>query len=161
MKVYHNLLAVVALGLTLASSAALRAQEKLAANVKLSRLEAVPAQITLNSSFDYTQLLLTGITETGERIDITRMAQVEGAGTVVAVTPAGVIRPLADGAGELKLTVGGKSLTVPVKVSSQKEKYAVSFVRDVMPTMSKMGCNAGTCHGSAKGKNGFKLSLRG
>ena len=36
-----------------------------------------------------------------------------------------------------------------------------SYVRDVMPTMSKMGCNAGTCHGAANGKNGFKLSLRG
>ena len=31
----------------------------------------------------------------------------------------------------------------------------------MMPTMSKMGCNAGTCHGAANGKNGFKLSLRG
>src|SRR6185436_10540623 len=29
------------------------------------------------------------------------------------------------------------------------------------PVMSKLGCNAGTCHGSAQGKNGFKLSLRG
>ena len=37
----------------------------------------------------------------------------------------------------------------------------VSFVRDVMPVLSKVGCNAGTCHGAAKGKNGFKLSLRG
>ena len=37
----------------------------------------------------------------------------------------------------------------------------VSFVRDVMPVLSKLGCNAGTCHGAAKGKNGFKLSLRG
>src|SRR5437660_505527 len=27
--------------------------------------------------------------------------------------------------------------------------------------MSRLGCNAGTCHGSAQGKNGFKLSLRG
>ena len=27
--------------------------------------------------------------------------------------------------------------------------------------MSKLGCNAGTCHGAQKGKNGFKLSLRG
>src|SRR5262249_20932222 len=48
-----------------------------------------------------------------------------------------------------------------VKVSGQKDKYEVSFVRDVMPSMSKIGCNAGTCHGSAQGKNGFKLSLRG
>ena len=37
----------------------------------------------------------------------------------------------------------------------------VSFVRDVMPVLAKVGCNAGTCHGSAKGKSGFKLSLRG
>jgi len=37
----------------------------------------------------------------------------------------------------------------------------VRFVRDVEPLLSKVGCNAGTCHGSAKGKNGFKLSLRG
>src|SRR5207237_7262476 len=43
----------------------------------------------------------------------------------------------------------------------QKEKYEVSFVRDVMPVISRMGCNAGTCHGSAQGKNGFQLSLRG
>ena len=27
--------------------------------------------------------------------------------------------------------------------------------------LNKVGCTAGTCHGSAKGKNGFKLSLRG
>src|SRR5947207_14963232 len=38
---------------------------------------------------------------------------------------------------------------------------AVSFVRDVMPILNKAGCTAGTCHGAAKGKNGFKLSLRG
>jgi hypothetical protein len=37
----------------------------------------------------------------------------------------------------------------------------VSFVKDVMPILNKVGCTSGTCHGSAKGKNGFKLSLRG
>ena len=37
----------------------------------------------------------------------------------------------------------------------------VSFVQDVQPVLSKMGCNAGTCHGAKVGKNGFKLSLRG
>lgn len=35
------------------------------------------------------------------------------------------------------------------------------FIRDVTPVLSRLGCNAGTCHGSAQGKNGFKLSLRG
>src|SRR5262245_14631607 len=37
----------------------------------------------------------------------------------------------------------------------------VSFRNDVMPILSKAGCNAGTCHGNKNGKAGFKLSLRG
>ncbi len=36
-----------------------------------------------------------------------------------------------------------------------------TFVRDVMPIFNKAGCTSGPCHGAAKGKNGFKLSLRG
>lgn len=36
-----------------------------------------------------------------------------------------------------------------------------SFVNDVMPVLSKAGCNMGACHGNANGKGGFKLSLRG
>ncbi len=38
---------------------------------------------------------------------------------------------------------------------------APSFRNDVMPLISKAGCNAGVCHGNANGKAGFKLSLRG
>ena len=37
----------------------------------------------------------------------------------------------------------------------------VSFVNDVIPVLTRNGCNSGTCHGAAAGKNGFKLSLRG
>jgi hypothetical protein len=37
----------------------------------------------------------------------------------------------------------------------------VTFLRDVSPIINKAGCTQGTCHGAAKGKNGFKLSLRG
>ena len=37
----------------------------------------------------------------------------------------------------------------------------VNFLRDVAPILNKAGCTSGTCHGAAKGKNGFKLSLRG
>ncbi|MBM4074891.1 MAG: DUF1549 domain-containing protein [Planctomycetes bacterium] len=37
----------------------------------------------------------------------------------------------------------------------------ISFRNDVMAVLSKSGCNAGTCHGNAKGKGGFQLSLRG
>ena len=73
----------------------------------------------------------------------------------------GVVRPKSDGEGQITFALGDKSVVVPIKVSGQTDRYDASFVRDVMPTMSKMGCNAGTCHGSLNGKNGFKLSLRG
>ena len=38
---------------------------------------------------------------------------------------------------------------------------APSFRQDVMPVLFRAGCNAGTCHGSARGKDGFMLSLFG
>jgi hypothetical protein len=37
----------------------------------------------------------------------------------------------------------------------------VTYLRDVAPILNKVGCTSGACHGAAKGKNGFKLSLRG
>lgn len=36
-----------------------------------------------------------------------------------------------------------------------------SFRRDVMPVFFRAGCNSGACHGSARGKDGFMLSLFG
>ena len=35
------------------------------------------------------------------------------------------------------------------------------FVNDVMPWMTRLGCNSGACHGKASGQKGFKLSVFG
>ena len=35
------------------------------------------------------------------------------------------------------------------------------FLNDVIPVLTKAGCNMGSCHGAAAGKGGFKLSLFG
>jgi hypothetical protein len=37
----------------------------------------------------------------------------------------------------------------------------VTYLKDIAPILNKTGCTSGPCHGGAKGKNGFKLSLRG
>lgn len=37
----------------------------------------------------------------------------------------------------------------------------VSFARDVVPVLTKAGCNSGSCHGSFQGRGGFRLSLLG
>lgn len=41
------------------------------------------------------------------------------------------------------------------------EDGLVSLVNEVVPVLTKQGCNGGTCHGKATGQNGFKLSLFG
>jgi hypothetical protein len=51
-------------------------------------------------------------------------------------------------------------LAVPELVAAG-DTVKVTFLRDVAPILNKVGCTSGQCHGAAKGKNGFKLSLRG
>ncbi|MEO2091089.1 MAG: hypothetical protein ABGY75_16595, partial [Gemmataceae bacterium] len=36
-----------------------------------------------------------------------------------------------------------------------------SYLTEVVPVLTKAGCNQGACHGKGAGQNGFKLSLRG
>jgi len=38
-------------------------------------------------------------------------------------------------------------------------KAPVSFVRDVLPVLSRAGCNAGACHAKPDGQNGFRLTV--
>ncbi len=52
-------------------------------------------------------------------------------------------------------------LLVSLTVAAAPAADRVTFLRDVAPVLDKAGCTAGACHGAAKGKNGFKLSLRG
>ena len=85
---------------------------------------------------------------------------VKPAAPIVRVDKDGYVQPVKAGATRLTVSAAGQTASVPVTVKSVASP-PVSFVRDVMPILSKAGCNAGTCHGSAKGKNGFKLSLRG
>ncbi|MBI3469379.1 MAG: hypothetical protein HY000_40775, partial [Planctomycetes bacterium] len=137
------------------------AVESLPPDSQVVRIEARPAEIELTQPFAYTQLLLTAELAGGERVDVTRIAELAEASAAVDVSDRRLIRVKTDGQAELKFTVAGQTVIVPVKVTGQSQDYAASFVREVMPAMSKLGCNAGTCHGSANGKNGFKLSLRG
>ena len=134
--------------------------EALPAGAKVVKLDVRPSQVTLAGPFAYSQLLVTATLEGGEAIDATRIATV-AAPKAVAVSPAGLVRPTADGGGDITVSLGGATARVAVSVSGVAADQPVSFAKDVQPVLSKLGCNAGTCHGAQAGKNGFKLSLRG
>ncbi|HZZ72321.1 MAG TPA: DUF1549 and DUF1553 domain-containing protein [Pirellulales bacterium] len=135
--------------------------ESLPPGTKLLSIEARPRSIDFQQPFQYAQLLLTGKLSSGDAVDVTRMAKLATPADFLSISDSRLIRPLHDGEATLTFELAGQSVTVPVKAHGLKSEYQVSFCRDCMPLMSKLGCNAGTCHGSAKGKNGFKLSLRG
>src|SRR6185503_13872749 len=70
------------------------------------------------------------------------------------------IKPHKAGQTTVAISAAGLTASLPVTITSAEIKE-VGFVRDVEPVMAKLGCNAGTCHGAQKGKEGFRLSLRG
>ncbi|MEA3186729.1 MAG: hypothetical protein QOD99_559, partial [Chthoniobacter sp.] len=49
----------------------------------------------------------------------------------------------------------------PVITEAIQLNKPISFKNDVMPILTKAGCNTGGCHGSAHGQDGFHLSLFG
>jgi hypothetical protein len=142
-------------------TAAAKGEETLPAGLKVVSLEVSPAKIDLTNRFDYRQVLVTGKLATGEAVDLTRIAQPSQTGKAVTVSSDGLIRAAADGESRVTYKYGELTASVPVKVVGVSQENKVSFVRDVQPLLARMGCNAGTCHGSKDGKNGFKLSLRG
>src|SRR5438045_7166680 len=55
-----------------------------------------------------------------------------------------------------------RTLIVCAILSASSEAADIpSFRADIMPIFFRAGCNVGTCHGSARGKDGFMLSLFG
>ncbi len=59
------------------------------------------------------------------------------------------------------LTVVPTAANAPAVVKSIDLSKPISFKRDVMAVITKSGCNTGGCHGSARGQDGFHLSLFG
>jgi hypothetical protein len=51
------------------------------------------------------------------------------------------------------------ALLVPALPAGARAAEA-SFERDVLPVLTRAGCNAGACHGNLNGKGGLKLSLK-
>ncbi len=126
----------------------------------IQSISVQPAQLTLFDGRDMRSVLVTGQRTDGIGVDLSPVAKYKPASPIVKIDDEGNISPLKAGKTTITVSAGGKSIVLPVEVKSAKQP-PISFVREVMPIMSRVGCNAGTCHGSAKGKNGFKLSLRG
>ncbi len=136
------------------------AEQDWLADVALTELRVYPEALTLKHARDGRRVLVSGKTKEGKWVDVTAWAVLAPVTGGVKVHKDGYIFPRTVGTTKIKVQAKGVSTELLVNVKSMKAP-PVSFVGDVMPILSHAGCNNGTCHGAAKGKNGFKLSLRG
>jgi hypothetical protein len=128
---------------------------------KLTGLQVDPPVIALTHSEDSHRILVTGLYDDGTTRDLTRAVQYLPLNTaVISVSERGTITPKATGETAVEVKVEALSKSIPVKVTSIAPR-PVSYANDVIPVLSKSGCNSGACHGAASGKKGFKLTLRG
>ncbi len=124
-------------------------------------LKVFPAAVELKGQDDRQALVVQVIDDSGATKDVTATAKLSVADPTVATLTGQTVAAKADGRTKLVVEAGGLKAEVPVTVAGAGTARPVSFRLDVMPVFMKHGCNNGSCHGAARGKDGFMLSLFG
>jgi hypothetical protein len=125
-------------------------------------LKLYPADIPLVGPRSAQQLLLVDEDAGRATADHSAAAMFASADSKIAtVDETGLVKPVGDGETTITATANGKSATAKVRVSKAKDATPPNFRNEVMPILTRAGCNSGACHGALAGKGGLKLSLRG
>ncbi len=128
----------------------------------LAKIEIVPSSVSITGRRSKQRLLVEGTFADGHQEELTSRAKVAISDTEVAtVDKDNFAIPQGDGQATIVAIVEGHRASAPLSVHDFAGVSTWSFRNDVLPIMTKMGCNSGACHGAAAGKNGFKLTLRG
>lgn len=120
-------------------------------------------EAVLSSKDASLQLVATSTDDHGRASDVTRSVRwvVEPAGAI-EISPVGMAIPLADGKATVTAAMeNGGSASLTITVSGSASPRPLHFTNDIVPVLTKYGCNGGGCHGKSEGQNGFKLSLLG
>jgi len=127
-----------------------------------AELKLYPTEIPLSGPRAAQQLLV--VEEDAGRTVAERTAEAKYStadAKVATVDETGLLKPAGDGETTVTASAGGKSAKARVRVTKAKDTTPPSFRNDVLPIMTRAGCNSGACHGALAGKGGLKLSLRG
>lgn len=127
----------------------------------LASIEVFPKNVSLETSADFHRLIVLGHYKDATIRDITPSVTLKAADDKTVRIEATTLFPKTDGSTQVEISYRGKKLSVPVIVKDAGKLRPISFQRDVMPVLTAEGCNTGSCHGSARGQDGFMLSLFG
>ena len=142
-----------------------------AAPTQFVSLAVYPAQVSLNHADDFQQMVAIATRADGVTLDVTKLAswlviskqkkQAEQEKSESISFADGRLTATADGAGKLAVEFAGLQAAAEVSATNIEQKKPVSYRHDVVPIFLRAGCNSGSCHGSSRGKDGFRLSLFG
>lgn len=125
------------------------------------KLAVYPPDITLETARDFQTFVVQTTDATGITRDVSNQATVAFANPALVRREGVMVYPVSDGQTEMTVTYSGQSVKLAVKVVNAKADRPISFKQDVMPVFMRSGCNSGGCHGAARGKDGFRISLFG
>jgi len=127
----------------------------------LESIAVYPSSVSLETQRDYHRLIVIATDKSSVTRDVTQSARLEVSNPEIAHLKGTTLHPLQDGSTEVKISFRGKELRIPVSVKEAQKDRPVSFQQDVIPVLTAAGCNTGSCHGSARGQDGFMISLFG
>jgi hypothetical protein len=128
---------------------------------KIAALNVYPPDISLNTKLDLQRFIVVATREDGVTLDVTSQAKIKLADSALCRQENNVLLPKADGRTTLAAEFQGLTAEASVAVKDASADRPISFQLDVMPVFMRGGCNTGSCHGAARGKDGFRLSLFG
>jgi hypothetical protein len=124
-------------------------------------LRVFPPAVHLATVRDRQAIVVQVVEPNGLTRDVTAQAAIAVDDAAKARLDGRTLRPVADGDTAITVTFADAKVSVPVHVERAGADPDLSFRLDVMPVFMRAGCNAGSCHGSARGKDGFRMSLFG
>ena len=127
----------------------------------LASIAVYPSSVSLETKRDFHKLIILATDKNAVTREVTPSVVFAIADATLVRLEGSTLFPLKDGATSVKITFRGRELTFPVTVKGAQEDRRISFQQDVVPVFTASGCNTGSCHGSARGQDGFMISLFG
>ena len=124
-------------------------------------LEVYPGEVHINTMRDRQSFVVQVAYPNGLTRDVTKEAKFTLSDAAKVKLEGNVLHPVSDGDSQMAVEFGGLSKMIPIKIEQATADRDVSFKLDIMPIFMKSNCNTGSCHGAARGKDGFRLSLFG
>ena len=125
---------------------------------EIERLEVFPEEVKLTVGGLPETIVVSAIEPSGLRHDVTAEVQFE-ADQHITLDGHGLIKALQPGDLSLVLQWREHQAALKIEASASTKPLPLSFRRDILPIMSRAGCNGGSCHAKPNGQNSFALSV--